>query len=248
MDIALRRRTFVALTLEYKQPFTAGGSGGGGMERTSAAAWCPIWCGQPGSAQRGPLSSSDPRTVDDFEVRPVGLGSEGVCLTVKRYLGASRSGDPSGHKLGLNLLLSSGQDPGRREEEGRSLKEEDGRRSSREDEELEHFYVDCYETSSLLKFELGLGHGYRKLKPDAVPTHFKHGAPTTPHRKRSPCEKEKIRGIKKKIVALARTKQHSVLLKWLKTIVRHLHWCARTSNGDNKLVMAQVDIPDPAHQ
>ncbi|KAG0440566.1 hypothetical protein HPB47_016250, partial [Ixodes persulcatus] len=28
------------------------------------------------------------------------------------YLGASRSGDPSGHKLGLNLLLSSGQDPG----------------------------------------------------------------------------------------------------------------------------------------
>ncbi|KAG0437413.1 hypothetical protein HPB47_017456 [Ixodes persulcatus] len=46
-------------------------------------------------------------------------------------------------------------------------------------------------------------------------------------------------GIKKKIVAVARTKQHSVLLKWLKTIVRHLHWCARTSNGDNKLVMAK---------
>ena len=41
-------------------------------------------CGQPGSEQRGPLSSSDPRTVDDFEVRPVGLGSEGVCLSVKR--------------------------------------------------------------------------------------------------------------------------------------------------------------------
>ncbi|KAG0434683.1 hypothetical protein HPB47_018945 [Ixodes persulcatus] len=47
------------------------------------------------------------------------------------------------------------------------------------------------------------------------------------------------RGIKKKIVAVARTKQHSVLLKWLKTIVRHLHWCSRTSNGDNKLVMAK---------
>ncbi|KAG0429576.1 hypothetical protein HPB47_023506 [Ixodes persulcatus] len=46
-------------------------------------------------------------------------------------------------------------------------------------------------------------------------------------------------GIKKKIVAVARTKQHSVLLKWLKTIVRHLNWCARTSNGDNKLVMAK---------
>ncbi|KAG0445726.1 hypothetical protein HPB47_016179 [Ixodes persulcatus] len=93
------------------------------------------------------------------------------------------------------------------------------------------------ETSSLLKLEFG--HGYRKLKPDAVPAHFKHGAPTTPHRKRSPCEKEKIRGIKKKIVAVARKKQHSVLLKWLKTIVRHLHWCAHTSNGDNKLVMAK---------
>ncbi|KAM7304046.1 uncharacterized protein ISCGN_013946 [Ixodes scapularis] len=47
------------------------------------------------------------------------------------------------------------------------------------------------------------------------------------------------KGIKKKIVAVARTKQHSVLLKWMKTIVRHLHWCARTSNGDGKLVMAK---------
>ncbi|KAG0432133.1 hypothetical protein HPB47_021155 [Ixodes persulcatus] len=33
------------------------------------------------------------------------------------------------------------------------------------------------------------------------------------------------KGIKKKIVAVARTKQHSLLLKWMKTIVRHLHWC-----------------------
>ncbi|KAG0410423.1 hypothetical protein HPB47_012465 [Ixodes persulcatus] len=38
-----------------------------------------------------------------------------------RYLGASRSGDPSGHKLGLNLLLSSGQDPGERFEHLLSL-------------------------------------------------------------------------------------------------------------------------------
>ncbi|KAG0416694.1 hypothetical protein HPB47_006205 [Ixodes persulcatus] len=43
-------------------------------------------CGQPGSARRGRLSSSDPRTVDDFEVRPVGLGSEGVSLFVKRII------------------------------------------------------------------------------------------------------------------------------------------------------------------
>ncbi|KAG0431789.1 hypothetical protein HPB47_021452 [Ixodes persulcatus] len=37
---------------------------------------------------------------------PPAMSEPPVC-----YLGASRSGDPSGHKLGLNLL-SSGQDPG----------------------------------------------------------------------------------------------------------------------------------------
>ncbi|CAN8014342.1 unnamed protein product [Ixodes persulcatus] len=47
------------------------------------------------------------------------------------------------------------------------------------------------------------------------------------------------KGIKKKIVAVARTKEHSVLLKWMKTIARHLHWCARKSNGDGKLAMAK---------
>ncbi|CAN8004831.1 unnamed protein product, partial [Ixodes hexagonus] len=47
------------------------------------------------------------------------------------------------------------------------------------------------------------------------------------------------KGVKKKIVAVAQTKQHSVLLKWMKTIIRHLHWCARTSNGDGKLVIAK---------
>ncbi|KAM7287737.1 uncharacterized protein ISCGN_031428 [Ixodes scapularis] len=41
-------------------------------------------CGQPESAQRGRLASSERRTVDDFEVRPIGLGSESACLSVKR--------------------------------------------------------------------------------------------------------------------------------------------------------------------
>ncbi|KAM7281979.1 hypothetical protein ISCGN_002137 [Ixodes scapularis] len=35
-----------------------------------------------------------------------------VVLGKGNYLGASRSGDPSGHKLGLNLFLWSGQDHG----------------------------------------------------------------------------------------------------------------------------------------
>ncbi|KAG0423785.1 hypothetical protein HPB47_000454 [Ixodes persulcatus] len=46
-------------------------------------------------------------------------------------------------------------------------------------------------------------------------------------------------GVKKKIIAVARTKQHSVLLLWLKTIIRHIYWCARTSNGDGQLVLAR---------
>ncbi|CAN7941137.1 unnamed protein product, partial [Ixodes pacificus] len=44
----------------------------------------------------------------------------------------------------------------------------------------EHFHVDCYETSSLLKLEFGLGRGIRKLRPDAVPTLFKHTEPRRP--------------------------------------------------------------------
>ncbi|CAN8016911.1 unnamed protein product, partial [Ixodes persulcatus] len=65
-------------------------------------------------------------------------------------------------------------------------------------------------------------------------------------------------GVNKKIVAVARTKKHSVLLKWIKTIIRHLHWCARTSDGDGKLVLAKwvslirhmINVhehPDPLH-
>ncbi|KAG0435527.1 hypothetical protein HPB47_018430 [Ixodes persulcatus] len=66
------------------------------------------------------------------------------------------------------------------------------------------------------------------------------------------------KGVKKKIIAVARTKQHSVLLLWLKTIIRHIYWCARTSNGDGQLVLAKwtslmrhiINIhehPDPLH-
>ncbi|XP_042147490.1 uncharacterized protein LOC8027075 [Ixodes scapularis] len=66
------------------------------------------------------------------------------------------------------------------------------------------------------------------------------------------------KGVNKKIVAAARSKQHNVLLKWSKTIVRHLHWCASTSDGDGKLVLAKwtslirhiINVhrhPDPLH-
>ncbi|CAN7945265.1 unnamed protein product, partial [Ixodes hexagonus] len=66
------------------------------------------------------------------------------------------------------------------------------------------------------------------------------------------------KGVKKKIVVVARTKRHSVLLQWVKTITRHLYWCARTSNGDGPLVMAKwsslmrhiINVhnhPDPLH-
>ncbi|CAN8016641.1 unnamed protein product, partial [Ixodes persulcatus] len=66
------------------------------------------------------------------------------------------------------------------------------------------------------------------------------------------------KGVNKKIVAVARAKKHSVLLKWIKTIIRHLHWCARTSDGDGKLVLAKwvslirhmINVhehPDPLH-
>lgn len=55
----------------------------------------------------------------------------------------------------------------------------------------EHFHVDCYETSSLLKLEFGLGRGYRKLKPDAVPTLFKHTEPRRPPIERGALAKRK---------------------------------------------------------
>ncbi|CAN8031038.1 unnamed protein product [Ixodes persulcatus] len=45
--------------------------------------------------------------------------------------------------------------------------------------------------------------------------------------------------VNKKIVTVARAKKHSVRLKWIKTIIRHLHWCARTSHEDGKLVLAK---------
>ncbi|XP_040064520.1 uncharacterized protein LOC115317271 [Ixodes scapularis] len=66
------------------------------------------------------------------------------------------------------------------------------------------------------------------------------------------------KGVNKKIVAVARRTKHSALLKWIKTIIRHLHWCARTSDGDGKLVLAKwvslirhmINVhehPDPLH-
>ncbi|KAG0434625.1 hypothetical protein HPB47_018980 [Ixodes persulcatus] len=45
--------------------------------------------------------------------------------------------------------------------------------------------------------------------------------------------------IKKKIDAVSRTKAHEVLRKWKSTIIRHLYWCARTSDGDGDLVLAK---------
>ncbi|KAG0444130.1 hypothetical protein HPB47_014140 [Ixodes persulcatus] len=61
-----------------------------------------------------------------------------------------------------------------------------------------------------------------------------------------------------KIDAVSRTKAHEVLRKWKSTIIRHLYWCARTSDGDGDLVLAKwksimrhvIDIhihQDPLH-
>ncbi|CAN7990177.1 unnamed protein product [Ixodes hexagonus] len=66
------------------------------------------------------------------------------------------------------------------------------------------------------------------------------------------------KGVNKKIVAAAQTKQHRVPLQWLKTIIRHIYWCARTSNGNGQLLLAKwtsimrhiIDVhhhPNPLH-
>ncbi|KAM7295724.1 uncharacterized protein ISCGN_020996 [Ixodes scapularis] len=47
------------------------------------------------------------------------------------------------------------------------------------------------------------------------------------------------KGIKKKIVAIAKSPRHKPLEKWLDTITRHLYWCARTSNGQGDLILAK---------
>ncbi|CAN8016889.1 unnamed protein product [Ixodes persulcatus] len=47
------------------------------------------------------------------------------------------------------------------------------------------------------------------------------------------------KGIKKKIVAFAKSPRHKPLEKWLATITRHLYWCARTSNGQGDLILAK---------
>lgn len=46
-------------------------------------------------------------------------------------------------------------------------------------------------------------------------------------------------GIKKKIVALAKSPQHKALARWLDTITRHLYWCARTSDNHGDLILAK---------
>ncbi|KAM7312877.1 uncharacterized protein ISCGN_009781 [Ixodes scapularis] len=47
------------------------------------------------------------------------------------------------------------------------------------------------------------------------------------------------KGIKKKIVALAKSPQHKALARWLDTITRHLYWCARTSDNHGDLILAK---------
>ncbi|CAN7938451.1 unnamed protein product [Ixodes hexagonus] len=47
------------------------------------------------------------------------------------------------------------------------------------------------------------------------------------------------KGIKKKIVAFAKSPRHKPLEKWLDTITKHLYWCARTSNGQGNLILAK---------
>ncbi|KAH7972204.1 hypothetical protein HPB52_009145 [Rhipicephalus sanguineus] len=66
------------------------------------------------------------------------------------------------------------------------------------------------------------------------------------------------KGLKKKIVALGRTRQHESVLGWRKTIIRHLYWCAINSKGNEALFLARwlsilrhiVNVhshPDPLH-
>ncbi|CAN8004466.1 unnamed protein product [Ixodes hexagonus] len=43
----------------------------------------------------------------------------------------------------------------------------------------------------------------------------------------------------KKIDSVSGAKAHNVLRKWKRTIIRHLYWCARTSNGDGQLVLVK---------
>ncbi|KAG0424546.1 hypothetical protein HPB47_028228 [Ixodes persulcatus] len=50
------------------------------------------------------------------------------------------------------------------------------------------------------------------------------------------------KGVKKKVAAAAQTAKHRDLLKWLRTIVRHIYWCARTSEATS------TTIPTPSIQ
>ncbi|XP_064460267.1 uncharacterized protein LOC135370451 [Ornithodoros turicata] len=67
------------------------------------------------------------------------------------------------------------------------------------------------------------------------------------------------KGIRKKISAVSRTKQHQVFQMWSPTIVNHLYWCARTSDDNGELTLAKwktilrhvIDIhehPDSLHE
>ncbi|XP_049517238.1 uncharacterized protein LOC125942992 [Dermacentor silvarum] len=66
------------------------------------------------------------------------------------------------------------------------------------------------------------------------------------------------KGLKKKMIALGRLKQHGTVIGWRKTVIRHLYWCAVNSHGNEKLFLARWlsilrhivnvhDHPDPLH-
>lgn len=49
-------------------------------------------------------------------------------------------------------------------------------------------------------------------------------------------------GIKKKIAAVSQSKRHQVLRLWCESIIRHLYWCARTSDTGELLVAKWTTI------
>ncbi|XP_064474229.1 uncharacterized protein LOC135388550 [Ornithodoros turicata] len=50
------------------------------------------------------------------------------------------------------------------------------------------------------------------------------------------------KGIKKKIAAVSQSKKHQVLRLWCESIIRHLYWCARTSDSGEVLLAKWVTI------
>ncbi|XP_064461986.1 uncharacterized protein LOC135372250 [Ornithodoros turicata] len=50
------------------------------------------------------------------------------------------------------------------------------------------------------------------------------------------------KGIKKKIAAASQSKKHQVLRLWCESIIRHLYWCARTSDSGDLLLAKWTTI------